>query len=141
MRKYFLLVSIFAILFLGVAVLFAFWYEESQDKIVNKWWQVKKITINEEDVTEKFKRLRLIFSYSKRFPMTLPVYKEKDSIKFKEKDNWQYYRTDFFEGNVKIYDYRQEIFTGDYQIEVLDHRTPQWIKLYSDSRANEKSFS
>lgn len=132
-KKLFLTIGISVSLLFGIVLLIVYRSTESSDKIVNKSWTVKKITIHGEDVTSQFGKLRLNISYSKRFPLTLPMHKEKKRKKTKNKNNWDYYRSSFFHGNFIFYDNKQEIFSGDYQIKALAHSTPQLVKLYSDS--------
>jgi len=132
-KRIILTIGILTSLFFGIVLIFVYRSAESSNKIVNKSWTVKKIIIHGEDVTSQFGKLRLNISYSKRFPLTLPIHKEKKRKKTKKKNNWDYYRSSFFDGNFVFYDYKQEIFSGDYQIEILAHSTPQLVKLYSDS--------
>jgi len=130
-KKILLTIGILASLFFGIVLLIIYRSAESSDKMVNKSWTVRKITIHGKDVTSQFGKLRLNISYSKKFPLTLPRHKEKKGKK--TKNNWDYYRSSFFDGNFIFYDYKQEIFSGDYNIEILAHSTPKQVKLYSDS--------
>ncbi len=56
-------------------------------------------------------------------------YKPSGKTKFSK---WRYYRPDFFNGRIVLDDVNQGVFSGEYDIDIYDHRAPQIIKLSSD---------
>jgi len=134
-KKIFFTIGILFSLLFGIVLFFVYRSAESCDKMVNNWWEVKKIVVNKEDVTKDYKNLNFLISYSKRNPISLPFNKTEKAKNTNKENNWDYYRSGWFDGNIIISDNRQGIFTGDYQIEILDNRTPKLVKLYSDNIA------
>jgi len=131
-QHFFRLIGLSIFLILSAIVFIGYAWEESYDKMVSKSWTVQQIIINGKDVTNEFNYMHFKLTDDDK-SIFLPFSKHVKYITSKELNTWEYYKTGWFSGNIRIYDYEQQVFSGDYQIEILEHNVPQWVKLYSDS--------
>ena len=107
--------------------------EESYDKI-HGLWRVDSIYINHVNVISDYKR-KYLNPRRRRNEISIPIHKEVQIKEYDKSAHWKYYRIGLFEGQLEIYDSQQGILDGIYEIEILDHRKPNVMRLFSDSIA------
>jgi hypothetical protein len=120
----------FAILISAAILSIGLWYEEHSGKLTRPW-KVEYIMVAGKVVDDEF-RLKS-FSLQKDGRALLPWHQDYQGgfpIRF---STWKYQRRGWFNGQVIIEDTVQGYFDGIYEIEILDHRRPQLMRLYSDS--------
>lgn len=122
-------VSVALVVVLFISIL-GYWFVESYDNIIGSW-KVENILLNGKDVTGQFVKLRVVFLMEGN-NIDLPGYK-KSPNRFMQKSYWKYRRTKWYHAQIEIYKTDQGFFDGIYEIEILDHRKPQLMRLYSDS--------
>ena len=103
---------------------------ESLDKVKGVW-KVEQILLDNTVINDWFEPK--VFSLKEDGRALLPRRKKNHEgfpIKY---SNWRYHRKSLFRGQVVIDDTVQRFFDGTYEIEIIDHRRPQLMRLYSDS--------
>ena len=130
-RQFFIIggiVVFFILLLMGVSL----GYQESFNKIIGSW-EVEKIFIGGDDQTTSFRKL--VFSMSKwRNNLITPVPLDGDYSAYRHgRSTWRYRKKNFFDAEIEVINEMDNIFKGVYEVEILDYRHPQLIRLYSDS--------
>lgn len=127
---------------ISIFTLVGLWYTESYNKVLGAW-KVESIQMNNNDITNKFDLLRVSFTDLENRVM-LPYHTERERPYPVKSSFWKYRRRKLFQGQVEIYQTAQRFFDGTYEIEIIDHRRPQLMRLYSDSiefYLREQNFS
>lgn len=132
MKRFFRLIGLAIFLILSIIIFIGYTWKESYDKMVSKSWVVQQIIIDRNDVTQEFNYMHFKLTDDKEKSIFLPFSKHVKHITSEKLNTWEYYKTGWFNGNIRIYDYEQKVFSGDYQIEIIDYNIPQQVKLYSD---------
>jgi len=129
LKEFYLFIIIFTILIFSIGIFIGFRETEAFEIFANSIWEVERITLNNKDVTSQYDCLNIWMLYGKKSKLVLP--REKMD-KNKGRGTWQYYRTGWFDGNIK-FNVENNRFAGKYAIDVLGHQHPKVIRLYSDS--------
>ncbi len=101
------------------------------EKRIGGAWRVEDIAINGLPARDRFERLN--FNIFPNGDISLPNVKGKKPSYPVRYSKCRFKRKNLFNLLLVIDDTEQRFFTGEYEIEILDHRQPQLVKLQSDS--------
>lgn len=130
LKKVLIIILSGAILVILTFTLVGLWHVESFDK-VKGGWKVEQILLNNMVINDWFEPK--VFSLKSDGRALLPRRKKHRGGFPLKYSNWRYQRKNLFQGQVIIDDAVQRFFDGTYEIEIIDHRRPQLMRLYSDS--------
>ena len=124
-------ISVTAVFLVSIFTLIGLWYSEGYNKVLGAW-KVESIQVKGKDITQNFDLLRVSFTDLEN-RVILPYHMELERPYPVRRNFWKYRRRKLFQGQVEIYETSQGFFDGTYEIEIIDHRRPQLMRLYSDS--------
>lgn len=128
LKKSLYIISVPLVIILSIIIL-GLWNSESASKMKH-YWKVYQVNINGEDITDQFRTKSLSFLDNEK--LLLPIHKDSKATLPLKYCIWKHKRKGIFHGIIEIKDLRQSIFDGTYEIEILNHSEPQFLKLTSE---------
>ena len=129
MKKLLLKIFLIGISIVFVLIIYGAWKIEAKANFADTW-KVEKVILNSIDITQDFNTKSISLQPDGR--SLLPRHKDYSHISPMIYSNWTYKREALFNGKITISDVTQNIFSGVYDIEILEYWEPQLIVLTSE---------